>query len=69
MSNYRGISLDKYVDNLHIRGNDVYSYTTIVARIDGSKLHELGKWSSTTSKHVNYVAKYYGLTKVEDWKK
>lgn len=63
-----GRSLDRYADNLHVKGNKVYSYTTLVATIDGSHLHELGKWSSTTSKHVNYVCKYFNLTKVEDWK-
>ena len=71
-NDYRGHSLDRYSDNLHINAKgEVYSYTTIVARIDREKneLHELGKWSVTTSTHVNYVAKYYGLKKVEDWNK
>jgi hypothetical protein len=59
----------KYTQNLIVIGNKVYSYNTLVAEINGNKLHELGKWSVTTSKHVNYVANLFDLTKIEDWKK
>ena len=48
--------LSKYKQNLSIQGNNVWSYTTIVARIKGSELHQLGYWSQTTQKHINYVA-------------
>ncbi len=55
----------KYTQNLRVEGNKVYSYSTHVATIDGAKLLVHGHWSTTTSKHVNYVAKEYGLTKIE----
>jgi hypothetical protein len=53
--------LDKYKQNLTISGNDVWSYSTIVAKIDGNDLRQLGYWSQTTQKHINYVANYYDL--------
>lgn len=55
----------KYKQNLTVSENKVYSYSTHVATIEGSKLLVHGHWSSTTSKHVNHVANEYGLTKVE----
>ena len=59
------IKLPKYKENLRIIDNtDVYSYSTRVAQIKDNKLHILGWWSSTTSKHVNYVANYYNLKKI-----
>lgn len=57
-------TLDRYLQNLHIDGNNVISYTTHVATIDWNK-HELlvlGYWSKTTSIHINYVASYYNLS-------
>ena len=61
-------TLDRYKQNLRIVGNDVYSYDTHVAEIDGNKLYKL-KWrvrgmssSVTTTKHINYVARELGLT-------
>ena len=60
--------LDRYKQNLRVLGNDVYSYDTHVAEIEGNKLYKL-KWrvngmssSVTTTKHINYVAKELGLT-------
>lgn len=60
-------TLDKYNQNLKIDGNKVMSYNTHVATIDqvNSKLIVHGHWSMTTSKHINYVAKEYNLTKVQ----
>ena len=59
------IKLPKYKENLSILDNtDVYSYSTRVAQIKANELHILGWWSSTTSKHVNYVANYYNLKKI-----
>jgi hypothetical protein len=58
-------TLPKYKQNLRINGNDVWSYSTIVAKIDGDKLHQLGWWSVTTQKHINYVASYLGLTLIK----
>ncbi len=53
--------LKRYKQNLRIEGNKVWSYTTHVATIDGDNLNQLGYWSMTTQKHINYVAKELGL--------
>ena len=53
--------LEKYKQNLSIRGNQVWSYTTHVATIADDKLYQLGHWSMTTQKHINYVAKQLDL--------
>ena len=59
------IKLPKYKENLRIIDNtNVYSYSTRVAQIKNNELHIFGWWSSTTSKHVNYVADYYNLKKI-----
>ena len=42
--------LDKYKQNLSIQGNNVWSYSTIVAKIEGNDLLQLGYWSQTTQK-------------------
>ena len=55
---------EKFRENLRYdeaTGN-VYSYDTLVAKKDGLYLIELGYWSLTTRKHVNYVAAELGLT-------
>jgi hypothetical protein len=52
----------KIKDNLFIEGENVISYETVVAKIDGNNLIELGKFSKTTSKHVKAVAELYDLT-------
>jgi len=57
--------LDKYKQNLTIHGNKVWSYTTHVATINGNKLQQLGYWSQTTQKHINYVAKELDLVLVK----
>ena len=57
--------LSKYKQNLSIQGNNVWSYTTIVARIKGNELHQLGYSSMTTQKHINYVAKELDLTLIK----
>ena len=57
--------LDKYKQNLIIHGNKVWSYTTHVATINGNKLEQLGYWSQTTQKHINYVAKELNLVLVK----
>ena len=54
-------TLDRYKQNLSIRGNQVWSYTTHVATIDGNDLYQLGYWSQTTQKHINYVADQLNL--------
>ena len=58
--------LPKYKENLRIiNGTDVYSYSTRVAQIKDEELHVYGSWSPTTSKHINYVAQYYSLKKID----
>jgi 7-cyano-7-deazaguanine synthase in queuosine biosynthesis len=56
----------RYKQNLKVVGKKVYSYNTHVATICGSELVVHGWWSVTTSKHVNEVARVYGLKKVEE---
>ena len=59
-------TLDKYKQNLRIQGNDVWSYSTIVAKIDGNDLLQLGYWSMTTQKHINYVADELDLILIKE---
>tara|TARA_R100001509_G_scaffold57044_2_gene31499 strand:+ start:2502 stop:2768 length:267 start_codon:yes stop_codon:yes gene_type:complete len=60
------IKLPRYKENLRIiNGTDVYSYSTKVAQIKDDELHVFGWWSPTTSKHINYVADYYNLKKID----
>jgi len=60
------IKLPRYKENLRIiNGKDVYSYSTLVAEIKDDELHVFGWWSVTTSKHINYVADYYNLKKID----
>lgn len=56
--------MKKYKQNLKIDGNRVISYTTHVATIDYSSgiITELGYWSRTTRKHINYVAQELGMS-------
>jgi len=50
----------RYKQNLSVRnGNEVWSYTTKVGIIKDDCIEELGYWSMTTRKHLNYVAKEY----------
>jgi len=51
----------KYTQNLEHKGEYVYSYGTKVARVEYPKLIQLGWWSLTTQKHVNYAASELGL--------
>jgi hypothetical protein len=58
--------MTKYKQNLSIvLGTDgfqyVKSYETLVAKIDGDYLIQLGYWSQTTQKHINYVAQELNL--------
>ena len=57
----------KYKQNLKQDGNNIWSYQTIVARIEGNELHQLGYWSMTTQKHINYVADYLDLILIKDY--
>jgi hypothetical protein len=55
----------KYKQNLRIEGNKVISYVTHVATIKGNELHQLGWWSTTTQKQINYVANELNLTLIK----
>jgi hypothetical protein len=52
------MKLKKYNKNLKIEGNNVISYGTTVAIINNEfkELEQLGSYSVTTQKHINYVA-------------
>jgi hypothetical protein len=52
--------MDKYKRNLKIIGNEIYSYNTLVAKIENGKVYINGYYSITTSKHINYVARIKG---------
>ena len=56
---------DKYKQNLKKEGDKIWSYSTIVAKIKGNELHQLGWWSVTTQKHINYVANELNLTLIK----
>jgi len=53
----------KYTENLRREDDKIYSYVTHVATIDDANevLVVHGHWSVTTTKHVNYVARYLNL--------
>jgi len=53
--------MKKYKQNLKLEGNNVISYTTHVATIEGNELKQLGSYSATTQKHINYVASELNL--------
>ena len=59
----------KYRQNLRVVEVDgstyVQSYSTLVAKVEDNKLKQLGWWSVTTQKHINYAAKEMGLELVK----
>lgn len=58
-------NFSKYKTNLYKNGNDIYSYHTKVAEIKANKLYQLGYWSQTTQRHINYVAAELGLSLIK----
>lgn len=58
--------MKKYKQNLKVQGNKVWSYSTHVATIDGNDLIQLGYWSQTTQKHINYVADQLDLILIKE---
>ena len=58
---------DRYKHNLIVVNNDVISFTTKVAEIDEDKMtiKQLGYWSVTTQRHINYVAQQERLTLIK----
>ena len=57
--------MNKYKQNLKLEGNKVFSYNTHVATIKGNQLIQLGWWSVTTQKHINFVANDLSLTLIK----
>ena len=57
--------MKKYNQNLSVINQNVYSYNTHVATIQGNTLKQLGYWSMTTQKHINYVANQFNLTLIK----
>ena len=57
--------MKKYKQNLSVINQNVYSYNTHVATISGNTLKQLGWWSVTTQKHINYIAKEFNLTLIK----
>ena len=57
--------MKKYKENLTVIGSNVYSYNTHVATIQDNTLKQLGWWSKTTQKHINYVAEQFNLTLIK----
>lgn len=47
--------------NLHIKGDEIISYDTTVAKIKGDHISVLGKFSRTTSKHISKAVAALGL--------
>ena len=58
------MTFNKYKQNLSVvyKGNKKYikSYDTLVAVCDYPKMTQLGWWSVTTQKHINYAADELG---------
>lgn len=52
---------NRYKENLRQQNDKIWSYSTHVATIKGNELHQLGWWSVTTQKHINYVANELNL--------
>tara|TARA_R110000787_G_C13187010_1_gene422522 strand:+ start:163 stop:438 length:276 start_codon:yes stop_codon:yes gene_type:complete len=64
-TNKKQNNMEKYKQNLRLEGNKVISYTTHVATINGNDLIQLGYWSQTTQKHINYVANELSLNLIK----
>ena len=57
---------DKYKMNLRRDDNYIMSYDTHVATILGDELVQMGWWSVTAQKHINYVAKELNLKLIKE---
>ena len=60
-----GKKFNRYKTNLTKVNQDIYSYSTKVATIKGGDLMQLGWWSVTTQKHINYAAKELNLNLIK----
>ena len=60
-------TFNRYKQNLRQHNDEIWSYSTHVATIiydennQPSHLKQLGWWSVTTQKHINYAASEIGL--------
>ena len=61
-------TFNKYKKNLMVMDGYVYSYRTRVAKINhnDNTLTQLGWWSVTTQKHINYASKELCLTLIKN---
>lgn len=63
------MNFKRYKQNLRVVTVDgdtyVQSYSTLVAKVEGNKLIQLGYWSVTTQKHINYAARELNLELVK----
>jgi len=63
----------RYKKNLKVEDDKIYSYNTLVARIERDyiigqgRVVVLGYYSQTTSKHINHVAREKGLDVVKGY--
>jgi hypothetical protein len=57
---------NRYRENLRQDQDRILSYDTHVATIEGDTLRQLGYWSMTTQKHINYAAKELNLTLIKN---
>lgn len=59
------MKFNKYTQNLSVvynsDGKFIKSYDTLVAICESPYMFQLGYWSMTTQKHINYAAKELGL--------
>lgn len=64
------LKLKRYNQNLCLVSKNgetfVKSYDTLVAKVDGDNLIQLGYWSVTTQKHINYAAKELDLKLIKN---
>jgi hypothetical protein len=60
------MNFPKFKQNLRREGNKIYSYYTHVATIENDNLIQLGYWSQTTQKHINYVARVLNLNLIKN---
>ena len=65
----KALKFKKYTENLSLVDIDgetfVQSYSTLVAKVDGNHLIQLGWWSKTTQKHINYAAQELNLNLIK----
>ena len=54
------MKFNRYLMNLRYEYPYIISYTTKVAKVEGGTLKQLGWWSVTTQRHINYAAEQLG---------